>query len=47
MTRGGTIPSSKKIMFAHIALLGFQRAGGRTAVFVSPRMLFTPEKRDR
>ena len=23
----------KKIMFAHIALLGFQRAGGRTAVF--------------
>ena len=26
-------PSIQKIMFAHIALLGFQRAGGRTAVF--------------
>ena len=33
MTRGGTVPSSKKIMFAHIALLGFQRAGGLAADF--------------
>ena len=32
MSPRGTIPS-KKIMFAHIALLGFQRAGGRTADF--------------
>ena len=30
---GGIIPS--KIMFAHIALLGFQRAGGLAAVSVT------------
>ena len=34
MSPRGTI-SSKKIMFAHIALLGFQRAGGQPAVFVT------------
>ena len=43
MSPRGTIPS-KKIMFAHIALLGFQRAGGITAVFRHAHY-FTPPSR--
>ena len=34
-------PSIKKIMFAHIALLGFQRAGGFVRRFSSRPLLYT------
>ena len=34
-------PSISKIMFAHIALLGFQRAGGLHRRFSSRHLLYT------
>ena len=34
-------PSIQKIMFAHIALLGFQRAGGSSRRFSSRPLLYT------
>ena len=34
-------PSIQKIMFAHIALLGFQRAGGSYPPFSSRPLLYT------
>ena len=34
-------PSISKIMFAHIALLGFQRAGGLNRRFSSRHLLYT------
>ena len=34
-------PSIQKIMFAHIALLGFQRAGGLSRRFSSRPLLYT------
>ena len=34
-------PSIQKIMFAHIALLGFQRAGGTVRRFSSRHLLYT------
>ena len=34
-------PSIQKIMFAHIALLGFQRAGGTVRRFSSRPLLYT------